>query len=161
MSVAPDTTGAFAHALGAAVSRVHLPGSAGYADLTATYNLCTRLTPLAVVEAQTAHDVAAAVRVAGEHGVPVGVQSTGHGPWATMAGAVLVATRGLDELMVDPVSRIPASAPGCAGQPSSRPLLRTGSRVCAGRHPQWGWSVCSRAAATARSPARTACPPTA
>lgn len=106
MSVALDTTGAFAHALGAAVSRVHLPGSAGYAELTATYNLCTRLTPLAVVEAQTAHDVAAAVRVAGEHGVPVGVQSTGHGPWATMTGAVLVATRGLDGLMVDPVSRV-------------------------------------------------------
>lgn len=106
MSVATDTTGAFAHALGAAVSRAHLPGSAGYAELTATYNLSTRLVPIAVVEAQTAQDVAATVRVAAEHGVPVGVQSTGHGPWATMAGAVLVATRGLDELVVDPVSRI-------------------------------------------------------
>ena len=106
MSVATDTTGALTHALGAAVSCVHLPGSAGYAELTATHNPLHVLAPVAVVEARTAQDVAAAVRVAGAFGVPVGVQSTGHGPSADMAGAVLVVTRGLDDLVVDPLSRI-------------------------------------------------------
>lgn len=106
MSVATDTTGELTHALGAAVTRVHLPGSAGYAELTATHNPVHVLRPLAVVEAGTAQDVAATVRVAGAFGVPVAVQSTGHGPWADLAGAVLVATRGLDDLVVDPVARL-------------------------------------------------------
>ena len=58
--------------------------------------------PAAVVAVRTAEDVAAAVRFAGEHGLTVGVQATGHGADSSLAGHLLVATKGLDEVTVHP-----------------------------------------------------------
>jgi FAD/FMN-containing dehydrogenase len=102
-AVAP--AGSLEAALAAAVPRVHLPGSPAYDELTATMNALVRPTPAAVVEATSADDVARTVRIAAAFGVPVGVMSTGHGTEDAMAGAVVVATRALDDLVVRPAER--------------------------------------------------------
>jgi FAD/FMN-containing dehydrogenase len=58
--------------------------------------------PAAVVAVRTAADVAATVRFAGAHGYTAGVQATGHGAERSLAGHLLVVTRGLDECTVHP-----------------------------------------------------------
>jgi FAD/FMN-containing dehydrogenase len=78
---------------------VHLPGSDDYDAAVTPWNLAAAPRPLAVVVAQSAHDVEATIRLANEHGLRVAVQATGHGAAASMTDAILVTTsqlRGLD-----------------------------------------------------------------
>jgi hypothetical protein len=81
---------------------VHVPGDPGYDALVTPWNLAVPMRPAAVVEARTAQDVVVAVRFAGEHGLTAGVQATGHGAESSLAGHLLIATRGLDECTVHP-----------------------------------------------------------
>ena len=81
---------------------VHDAADPAYAALVAPWNLAVPMQPQAVVAARTAADVAAAVRFAGAHQLTVGVQATGHGAVSTLAGDLLVATAGLDEVTVHP-----------------------------------------------------------
>lgn len=85
-------------ALRAASLRVHLPDEADYSALASAWNVAVATRPLAVVEAQSAEDVAAAVRIANEYGLPVSVQATGHSPASTFADELLISTTGLREL---------------------------------------------------------------
>jgi hypothetical protein len=78
------------------------PHDPAYADLVTPWNVAVPMQPAAVVAAATADDVVTTVRYAGEHGLTVGVQATGHGAITSLAGQLLVATRGLDELTVHP-----------------------------------------------------------
>ncbi|MDX6219026.1 MAG: hypothetical protein QOJ48_707 [Frankiales bacterium] len=80
--------------------QVFIQGEDGYAELVASWNLAVAMAPRAVVAAQTADDVAAAVRFAGRHGLQVGVQATGHGAVASLAGDILISTKLLDEVTV-------------------------------------------------------------
>ena len=104
-TTAPLDTHALTKALAAGVARVHLPGSAGYDELTCAHNPLARPRPVVVVEPLTADEVARTVRIAGSFGAPVAVLGTGHGTEDAMTGAVLVATRSLDELVVRPAER--------------------------------------------------------
>jgi FAD/FMN-containing dehydrogenase len=104
-TAAETSTDALTRAMSSAVSRVHLPGSPEYAELTFTHNTLVQPSPALVVEATSADEVARAVRVARAHSARVGVQSTGHGTIDEAAGAVLVSTRALDELVVNPYTR--------------------------------------------------------
>ncbi|MGK5111314.1 FAD-binding oxidoreductase [Geodermatophilus sp. CPCC 205506] len=79
---------------------VHTPGEAGYDALVTPWNLAVPMRPAAVVDARTAEDVVAAVRFAGAHGLTAGVQATGHGAESSLAGHLLIATKGLDECTV-------------------------------------------------------------
>ena len=81
------------------------PGDEGYAEEVAGFNLARQHTPDVVVAARSAEDVSAAVRWAGEHALPVGVQATGHGSVVPITHGVLVSTRGLDEVSIDPERR--------------------------------------------------------
>jgi FAD binding domain len=65
-----------------------------------------------VVAAQTADDVVAAVRYATEEGLPVAVQATGHGLAEPIEDAVLVSTRAMTDLVVDPDTRVARVQPG-------------------------------------------------
>ncbi|SDN58578.1 FAD-binding oxidoreductase [Geodermatophilus sp. DSM 45219] len=89
--------------------RVHGPvyaaGDEGLAAEVATFNLAVRHTPAVAVGATCAADVAAAVTWAVAHGLPVAVQATGHGPVRNAAGSVLVSTRRMQGVTVDPVRR--------------------------------------------------------
>jgi len=81
---------------------VHLPGSAAYEAHVTPWMLAVPMHPAAVVAARTADDVVAAVRLAAELAMTVGVQATGHGAVSSLAGQLLVSTKGLDEVVVHP-----------------------------------------------------------
>jgi hypothetical protein len=84
---------------------VHEPGSREYDAHVTPWNLSVPMRPAAVVAARTAEDVVQAVRFAGAHGLTVGVQATGHGAVASLAGHLLVSTKGLGEITVHPRER--------------------------------------------------------
>jgi hypothetical protein len=77
-----------------------------------TFNLAVTHRPAVVVGATSAEDVAAAVTFAAERGLPVAVQSTGHGPVRGADGAVLVTTARMQGVTVDPVRRTAVAAAG-------------------------------------------------
>jgi FAD/FMN-containing dehydrogenase len=88
---------------------VHLAGhddAAGLAAEAACWNVAVRHDPAVVVGATCAADVAAAVGWAGEHGLPVAVQATGHGPVRAATGCLLVSTRRMQGVAVDPGRRV-------------------------------------------------------
>ena len=80
------------------------PGDPGYAEEVASFSLTFTAAPAVVVGATSAADVAAAVRYAARTGRRVAVQSTGHGLQSDLAGTVLVSTRRMDAVTVDPES---------------------------------------------------------
>lgn len=81
-------------------------GDPEMADHVATQNTLIRHEPdVAVVVADEA-DVSTAVRFAAEHGLPVSVQSTGHGAWGPITTGLLVVTSRLDSVTVDPDEHI-------------------------------------------------------
>ena len=79
---------------------IHAPDDPSYDALVTPWMLAVPMRPAAVVAARTAEDVAATVRFAGEHDLTVGVQATGHGAVSSLAGHVLISTKGLDEVTV-------------------------------------------------------------
>jgi hypothetical protein len=81
---------------------VHAPGTRAYDEVRTGTQLLDRHRPDAVVEAAGAQDVRAAVAWASGRGLRVSAQLTGHGLGAGMAGGVLVATRRLNGVRVDP-----------------------------------------------------------
>ncbi|MER7830852.1 FAD-binding oxidoreductase [Streptomyces sp. NPDC095602] len=84
---------------------VLLPGDDGYDDERSGANLAVRHEPDLIVGAARAEDVQAAVRFAAERGLPVAVQGTGHGFAAAARGGLLVTTRRMTGVEVDPERR--------------------------------------------------------
>ncbi|MFD9485718.1 FAD-binding oxidoreductase [Streptomyces sp. NPDC059991] len=80
--------------------------SAGYDDEVAAYQLGFGQRPDVVVGATGPDDVRAAVRLAAGRGLPLAVQSTGHGLPGDRTGGVLVTTARMRGVQVDPGSRI-------------------------------------------------------
>ncbi len=77
----------------------------GYAEATLAWNRAAQHRPLVVVEAADANDVVLAVRFAAATGVGLGVQATGHGMALPADDGVLLLTRRLDDVRVDPAAR--------------------------------------------------------
>src|SRR4051795_10125196 len=90
-------------------SRVHGPvyaaGDDGLVAEVATWNLAVSHTPAVAVGATCAADVAAAVAWATPHGPKVAVQATGHGPVRNAAGSMMISTRRMQGVHVDPLRR--------------------------------------------------------
>jgi FAD/FMN-containing dehydrogenase len=84
---------------------VYRPGDEGYAEEVAAFNVSRQHTPDVVVAARSAEDVAVAVGWARERDLPVGVQATGHGAVVPISSGLLISTRGLDEVSIDPERR--------------------------------------------------------
>jgi FAD/FMN-containing dehydrogenase len=80
------------------------PGSPGFVDEVAAFNLSVTPSPAVVVGATGPDDVAAAARYAAETDRRLAVQSTGHGLVDPLHGTVLVTTRRLTEVVVDPAT---------------------------------------------------------
>ena len=91
-------------------SRVHGPvyvaGEQGMAAEVACWNLAVEHRPAVVVGATCAADVAAAVGWAAGHDLAVAVQATGHGPVRGVTGALLVSTRRMQGVAIDPHRRV-------------------------------------------------------
>ncbi|MGW3036204.1 FAD-binding oxidoreductase [Streptomyces sp. NPDC001178] len=81
------------------------PGEPGYEDELAGFQTGFAQRPAVVFAAASADDVIAAVRYAAEHDLPVGVQATGHGLPGASEGGVLVTTKRMDRVIVDPEAR--------------------------------------------------------
>lgn len=79
-------------------------GDKGYDREAAGFQTAFRHEPEVVVAAESATDVVEAVRLAGERGLRVTVQATGHGA-RVPADGVLVSTRRMTGVRVDPVAR--------------------------------------------------------
>ncbi|WMX45722.1 FAD-binding oxidoreductase [Streptomyces roseicoloratus] len=103
-SALPDS--AVARLVAEVKGEVFRPGDPGYAAELDGFNLIGRHRPALVVGAVTAEDVAAAVRFGAGLGLAVGVHATGHGIAAPDEDAVLVTTRRMNAVAVDPVARI-------------------------------------------------------
>ncbi|WP_322936751.1 FAD-binding oxidoreductase [Nocardioides bizhenqiangii] len=85
--------------------RVYDGATADAVAEAAGFNTAVTHRPAVVVAASTAQDVAAAVAFANDEGLPVAVQATGHGAVAPSVGSVLVSTRHLQGLTIDPAAR--------------------------------------------------------
>jgi hypothetical protein len=82
------------------------PGDEGYPGEAEGFNLAFRHRPALIVGAANASDVQQAVRFAGDHGLPVAVVATGHGPAVVADGAVMITTWRMTDMMVDPVRQV-------------------------------------------------------
>lgn len=80
------------------------PGQDGYAEEVAGFQTAVPTSPAAVVAAESAEDVAAAVRHAAGHGLSVAVQATGHGLTAG-TGGLLISTRRMTGVEIDAAAR--------------------------------------------------------
>ena len=81
---------------------VYGPEDDGYDRERTTFNLLLVQFPGAIVVADTAADVQAAVRVAAELGLSVAVKSTGHGAHRPCDGGILISTERLQGVEINP-----------------------------------------------------------
>lgn len=117
--------------------QVWLPGEPDFDAARRPWNLAIEQPVDAVVEAADAADVAALIRHARAAGLSVTTQPNGHGATGRTAGTILLRTRRLDTLQVDPATRRArvgagvssgrlqaAAAPhGLTGLPGSSPVV--------------------------------------
>lgn len=95
------------HELSARVSGVVFePGDPGFAEEVAGFNAALHHRPDLVVGVASHDDVVEAVRYAADHGLSVRVQSTGHGAHVSVTDGLLLTTRRMDGLTIDPQSRV-------------------------------------------------------
>ncbi|MEV4611492.1 FAD-binding oxidoreductase [Kitasatospora sp. NPDC049258] len=89
----------------AVLGPVLLAGEDGYDEERSGFELGVERRPEVIVGARGTADVIAAVRFAAARRMPVAVLATGHGPSAPMDGGVLVSTRRMTGVRVDPLAR--------------------------------------------------------
>lgn len=85
--------------------RLTLPGEAGFDEDKFAWNLVIGHAPEVIVAALDEADVRAAVRFAAEHGMPISVQSTGHGQFRASQGGMLIRTSNLKSISIDAENR--------------------------------------------------------
>lgn len=81
------------------------PGDPGFAEELAGFNTAVTHAPELVVGVASTADVVAAVRYAAANGLAVRVQSTGHGAEAPITDGLVITTKRLDGVAIDPVAR--------------------------------------------------------
>ncbi|WP_280382150.1 FAD-binding oxidoreductase [Nocardia wallacei] len=91
---------------------VFRPGDAGYDAEVAGFQTADTHRPDLIVGAAHTEDVRAAVEYAARLGLPVAVQATGHGLSVAADGGVLISTRRMTEVSVDPGTRTARIAAG-------------------------------------------------
>ncbi|MFJ9373990.1 FAD-binding oxidoreductase [Streptomyces sp. NPDC101455] len=93
------------------------PTAARYEEELAGFQTGFIQRPAVIYGARSADDVIAAVRYAAAKSLPVGVQATGHGLPGGSEGGVLITTRRMDGVRVDPEARtVRVQAGVCWGQ---------------------------------------------
>jgi FAD/FMN-containing dehydrogenase len=91
---------------------VYAPGEQGYDEARKAWNLNAHQRPALVVMAVGAADVIAAVRLAHDAGLGVGVMATGHGVASPCDGGVLINTSRMKGVRVDPEAQTARVEPG-------------------------------------------------
>jgi FAD/FMN-containing dehydrogenase len=85
---------------------VYLRGDEGLAAEVACFNPAIQHDPELVVAVTSDADVAEALRFADENGLGVRIQATGHGSETPITDGLIISTRALDSLEIDPDARL-------------------------------------------------------
>jgi FAD/FMN-containing dehydrogenase len=117
---------------------VLVPGQEGFDEERTGFNLAVRHRPEVIVGAARAEDVAEAVAFAAAHGLPVAVQNTGHGFSVAAEGGLLVTTRRMGAVRVDPAARSAHVAAGARFEQVIREAARHGLAPLSGSAPHVG-----------------------
>lgn len=117
---------------------VIVPNEAGYDEARTAWNLSFIHQPALIVRAENADDVAAAVRFARAEGLPVAVQSTGHGVVRTADGALLILTSAMNRVEVDAHTRTAWVEAGALWREVLEPAQAVGLAPLLGSSPEVG-----------------------
>jgi hypothetical protein len=119
---------------------VFVPGDAGYDQTRQAWNLATDERPAVVVMAESAADVAQAVRFARTLGIRIAPQGTGHGaePLEPLQGAMLLRTSRMRSVRIDPVNRTACAEAGALWSDVTVPAGEHGLAALAGTSPNVG-----------------------
>jgi FAD/FMN-containing dehydrogenase len=128
-------------ALEAAISgEVFVPGQAGYDQARQAWNLAVDQRPAVVVVAESAGDVAEAVRYARSHGLRIAPQGTGHdaGPLERLDDAMLLRTSRMRGVRIDPAASTARAEAGAVWRDVTGPAGAQGLAPLAGSAPGVG-----------------------
>jgi FAD/FMN-containing dehydrogenase len=116
------------------------PADPGWDDARQAWNLAVDQHPDVVALPESAADVVAAVDFARRHGLRVTVQGTGHNarPRRSLAGTLLINTRGMRQLSVYPTDRIARAQAGVVWQEVADAAAKHGLAGLAGSAPDVG-----------------------
>jgi FAD/FMN-containing dehydrogenase len=128
--------------MGAVIERVQgpvfRPGENDFDEERSGFQIAHRHRPDLVVAATGPDDVRAAVAYAAEHGLPVAVQATGHGLGVPLDGGVLISTRRMTRVTIDPAARTARVAAGVRWQQVVDAAARHGLAPLSGSSPSVG-----------------------
>jgi FAD binding domain len=124
----------------AITGEVFVAGEDGYDQARQAWNLAVDERPAIVVAAETAADVAQAVRFARSQGMRIAPQGTGHGsePLEPLTGAMLLRTVRMRDVRVDPVAHTARAEAGALWQDVTAPAAEHGLAALAGTSPNVG-----------------------
>ncbi|HEY8466575.1 MAG TPA: FAD-binding oxidoreductase [Solirubrobacterales bacterium] len=119
---------------------VTAPGDEHYDDFRLVFNAAIDRRPAAILRAADADDVAAAVRVAGEHGLEVAVRGGRHSfaGLGVSDGGIVIDTRDLADLEIDPEGRTAWAGSGLTAQAYTAATAEHGLVTGFGDHPDVG-----------------------
>jgi FAD binding domain len=87
------------------LGQVILPGETGYDEARQAWNRSVDQYPALIVVPESARDLQSAVNFAREHHLGIAVQATGHGIIRPADDAMLILTKGLNQLDIDPLAQ--------------------------------------------------------
>src|SRR5687768_1131351 len=96
--------------------RIFYPGDTGYDDERSGFQTGLRHEPQVIFAVENAQDVERAVHHAETHGLDHTVHTTGHGLTAPATG-VLISTRRMNNVEIDPTTRTARAEAGAVWQP--------------------------------------------
>jgi UDP-N-acetylenolpyruvoylglucosamine reductase len=113
---------------------VYGPADAGYDEARRPWNLSVDQRPAVVAFARTDEDVKHVIGFAREHGLRVAAQATGHGAAANgpLDGTILISTKHLRGVRIDPVNRTARVRAGALWQDVTAPAAIHGLAPLAG-----------------------------
>ena len=111
---------------------VYTPNDAGYAPEAAGFNVLVQHAPQYVVAVKSTQDVAETIRFARENKLPVSVQATGHGTYAPITSGVLISTKALNHVSIDPAARTATVGAGARWEPVIAEAAKHGLAPIAG-----------------------------
>jgi FAD/FMN-containing dehydrogenase len=135
MNTTDITAGGGLEALRAVIAgQVFVPGEVGYDQARQPWNLALDQRPVVVVEAESAADVAQAVRYARARGIRIAPQGTGHGarPLEPLDGAMLLRTTRMRRVSIDPAARTARAEAGAVWRDATVPAAQHGLAALAG-----------------------------
>jgi hypothetical protein len=103
------------------------------------FNLALDHRPGLVLAAETAADIVAGVRFAADSALPVDIQATGHGAYGAMDGGLLITTRRLTDVVVDPANRTARVSAGATSGDVIRATAPHGLAAAVGSAPGVGF----------------------